>query len=329
MTNGEPTSEVPEIRGDAQVSRLRPNRQITGMSAILLPFTSDGAVDWSGFEGHLNRTLQAGLWPAVNMDTGYVQSIESAVRDEVLRRASRLCAGRPFVAGAFVRDQPGDAYDADAYQRAASAITQAGGVPVVFPSWGLHGVEEQAWVDLQGELGETVGEFIGFELGEMFVPNGRIVTLDAYRRLLEIPQCIGAKHSSLSRRLEWDRLALRDEIRPEFKVLTGNDLAIDMVMWGSDYLLGLSTFAPDAFALRDQLWAAGDPAFYELNDVLQELGAFAFRSPVPGYRHDAAMFLKVRGWIDHDGVLAGATRRPDSDLDVLADIARRVDEWIS
>jgi hypothetical protein len=41
------------------------------------------------------------------------------------------------------------------------------------------------------------------------------------------------------------------------------------------------------------------------------------------------MFLKVRGWIDHDGVLAGATRRPDSDLDVLADIARRVDEWIS
>lgn len=81
--------------------------------------------------------------------------------------------------------------------------------------------------------------------------------------------------------------------------------------------------------LRDQLWAAGDPAFYELNDASQELGAFAFRSPVPGYRHDAAMFLKVRGWIDHDGVLAGATRRPDSDLDVLADIARRVDEWIS
>ncbi|NIR37108.1 MAG: dihydrodipicolinate synthase family protein, partial [Actinobacteria bacterium] len=78
------------------------------------------------------------------------------------------------------------------------------------------------------------------------------------------PQCIGAKHSSLQRQPEWERLALRDEVRPDFMVLTGNDLAIDMVMYGSDYLLGLSTFAPDRFADRDRLWADGDPAFHEL-----------------------------------------------------------------
>ncbi len=57
----------------------------------------------------------------------------------------------------------------------------------------------------------------------------------------------------------------------------GNDLAIDMVMYGSDYLLGLSTFAPDAFALRDHHWASGDERFFELNDVLQYLGAFGNR----------------------------------------------------
>ncbi len=45
----------------------------------------------------------------------------------------------------------------------------------------------------------TVDRFIGFELGPMFVPYGRIPSLDAYRGLLGIPQCIGAKHSSLSR----------------------------------------------------------------------------------------------------------------------------------
>ena len=56
--------------------------------------------------------------------------------------------------------------------------------------------------------------------------------------LLEIPACLGAKHSSLSRELEWQRLTLRDAKRPGFRVLTGNDLAIDMVMYGSDYLLG-------------------------------------------------------------------------------------------
>ena len=78
----------------------------------------------------------------------------------------------------------------------------------------------------------------------MFHPDGRIWDLDTYRAVLGIPQCIGAKHSSLERQPEWDRLRLRDEVRPDFLVLTGNDLAIDMVMYGSDYLLGLSTFAP-------------------------------------------------------------------------------------
>ncbi len=113
--------------------------------------------------------------------------------------------------------------------------------------------------------------------------------------MLGISSCIGAKHSSLSRAAEWDRLALRDRVRPEFHVFTGNDLAIDMACYGSDYLLGLSAFAPDAFAERDRRWAARDRSFYELNDLLQYLGYFAFRPPVPAYRHDAAMLLALRG----------------------------------
>src|SRR6185312_3669892 len=128
-----------------------------------------------------------------------------------------------------------------------------------------------------------------FELGEMFAPFGQIYDLQTIRELMEIPQIKGLKHSSLSRELEWQRLTLRDEVRADFKVYTGNDLAIDMVMYGSDYLLGLSTFAPDVFAKRDRLWAAGDPAFYEWNDLLQYLGFFAFRAPVPAYKHSAAM----------------------------------------
>jgi hypothetical protein len=143
--------------------------------------------------------------------------------------------------------------------------------------------------------------------------------------MVEIPSCIGAKHSSLSRQLEWDRLAVRDQVRPDFLVLTGNDLAIDMVMYGSDYLLGLSTFAPEAFARRDQLWAAGDPAFYELNDLLQHLGFLTFRPPVPGYRHDAAMAFVLRGWAESDEVPEGAPRRPEADRAILADILERLE----
>ena len=72
-----------------------------------------------------------------------------------------------------------------------------------------------------------VDRFIAFELGDMFVPYGRIYSLDAYRGLMGIPSCIGAKHSSLSRQAEWARLALRNEVRSDFSVFTGNDLAID------------------------------------------------------------------------------------------------------
>ena len=45
------------------------------------------------------------------------------------------------------------------------------------------------------------------------------------------------------------------------------------------------------------MWADGDPGFYELNDALQHLGNVAFRPPVPAYRHSAALFLRLRGWV--------------------------------
>ena len=100
-----------------------------------------------------------------------------------------------------------------------------------------------------------------------------------------------------------------------------------MIIYGSDYLLGLSTFAPDLFARRDALWAAGDPAFHELNDLLQYLGFFAFRNPVPAYKHSAAQFLKIRGWIDSDATHPVSPRRPESDREILRELAARLIVW--
>ena len=78
------------------------------------------------------------------------------------------------------------------------------------------------------------------------------------------------------------------------------------------------------FARRDALWAAGDPAFYELNDALQYLGCFAFRDPVPAYKHSAAMFLKLRGWIGDDATHPQSATRPDGDRAILREIARQL-----
>lgn len=304
-------------------ARIVPRRRITGMSAVLLPHTRDGAIDWAATEAHIARTHAAGLVPGVNMDTGYVQLLDVETKLRVLDLAQQVTGG-DFAAGAFVKDSPGDPFDLAAYISAATDIASRGGTPVIFPSHGLNEGSESDWIDALAAIGAELDRFLGFELGDMFVPYGRIFSLDAYRSLLEIPQCVGAKHSSLSRELEWQRLALRDEVRPDFMVLTGNDLGIDMVMYGSDYLLGLSTFAPDLFAARDRMWLEGDPGFYELNDMLQYLGHFTFRPPVPGYRHNAATFLELRGWAESDNVPDGAPRRPDADRAVLRDIGERL-----
>jgi dihydrodipicolinate synthase/N-acetylneuraminate lyase len=303
---------------------LRPRRRITGLSAVLLPFAPDGGIDWPAFARHVRRTAEAGLVPAVNMDTGYVNLLGDDTRRQVLARTHEVLAGGPFVAGAFVADRPGSPFDRDAYLRQVEPICALGGTPVLFQSYGLTGQADDDIVASYAELGRRGGRFIGFELGTVFAPFGKIYSLEVYRGLLGVPECVGAKHSSLDRVLEWQRLALRDGARPDFHVYTGNDLAIDMVIYGSDYLLGLSTFAPDLFARRDALWQQGDPAFYALNDVLQYLGFLAFRSPTPAYKHSAAMFLHLRGWAESDRTHPGSPQRPESDRPLLAGIARQL-----
>jgi dihydrodipicolinate synthase/N-acetylneuraminate lyase len=287
---------------------VRP-RDITGMSAILLPFRAPGEVDWEAFEGHVDRTARAGLVPAVNMDTGYAHLLHPATKAEVLRRTGAL-VGAGFVAGAF-----------DVAE--ARAVRDLGGTPVLVPNDRLGGDVLDAYRRVAAEI----DRFIGFELSPLFHPAGTIWDLATYKEVLHLPACIGAKHSSLTRQPEWDRLRLRDAERPDFMVLTGNDLAIDMVVYGSDYLLGLSTFAPDLFAQRDAWWAAGDPRFYELNDGLQHLGNVAFRPPLPAYRHSAALFLRMRGWIGTDLTPAGVPRRPPADEGLLHQCGERLGLW--
>lgn len=307
---------------------IRPGRSITGISATLLPFTDAGSVDWESFELQLDRTADAGLIPAVNMDTGYVNLLDDDTRTRVLEHTKRTLGEQSFVAGAFVDDEPGDALDLDTYRRRIEEIQQHGGTPIIFQSYGLTQQDTDEILDAYRTLGRDCPKYIAFELGKIFAPFGAIYDLDTYAGLMELPGCIGAKHSSLDRELEWQRLALRDQQAPDFKVFTGNDLGIDMVKYGSDYLLGLSTFAPDLFAVRDRLWAEEDESFYALNDLLQYLGFLSFREPVPAYKHSAAQFLELRGWIDSAAPHPEGERRPESDKPILRDIADRLAPWM-
>ncbi len=310
------------------VKMLKPGRKITGISASLLPFQQNGKVDWDGFCTHVDRTARAGLVPAVNMDTGFVNLIEEQIRIKVLMYTRQTLGPKPVVAGAFITDNPGDHWNPDAYRAQIEKIRAHEAVPVIFQSYGLTGQTGDQIVRSYQTLAGHCDQFIAFELGRMFAPFGAIYDDETYKGIMSIPQCTGAKHSSLDRKLEWRRLQLRDKLRPDFKVYTGNDLAIDMVMYGSDYLLGLSTFAPDIFALRDKYWLEEDPLFYEVNDLLQYLGFFVFREPVPAYKHSAAQFLKLRNWITSDQTHSASVERPETDIAVLKNILERMFDFL-
>jgi len=317
---------IPDLLG-----RVRP-RAVDGISALLLPYRDDGRPDYDAFSGHLERTVAAGLKPSVNMDTGYVNLLTPDERRQVLRVTAEVMRGRPFVGGAFIEDRAAEADSGGSvdrlvalYCQEAECVREYGGTPIIFQCSALKALSEAELVEVYRAVALRMGEIIGFELGEMFAPFGRIYSLEVFAELVQIPGLVGIKHSSLDRQLEWQRVALRDRLRPDFRIYTGDDLGIDMIMYGSDYLLGLSTFAPKEFGLRDRLWAAGDPHFFMLNDALQYLGFFAFRPPVPGYKHSAAQFLHLRGQLPSSAAHPSSPLRPDSDLPVLQQISERLD----
>lgn len=307
--------------------RLHTGRSIHGISAVLLPYTEDGTIEWQAFERLVARTRDAGLDPAVNMDTGFGDLLGEAERAAVLD-VTRTTLGRdkPFYAGAYPdRAATGEALVAS-YHAAIDAIVERGATPVIVQSRAMHGMDATEKAALYKRICDPAERAIGFELGPVFAPHGEIWSDETFERMLEIPQLIGAKHSSLDRATELRRLAARDRKRPDFRVYTGNDLAIDMVAYGSDYLLGLSTFSPPAFAARDAAFAHGSVDFLSHNDALQHLGNVGFRTPVPAYKHAAAMYLHLTGVLESDHIHPNAARRPQSDRILLFDCALRIGE---
>jgi dihydrodipicolinate synthase/N-acetylneuraminate lyase len=320
--------EIPivEIRMTVEelLKRQEPRRKVQGIAAALLPYETNGRVAVDAFSKQLTSTHRAGLMNAVNMDTGYVNYLSDPEKEEVLdwtRQA--LGKGIPFVAGAYIEHHAGDDVVA-LYRRQIDTIVRFEGIPILFQTARLRGKSPARTAEAYRDICRDYPHVLAFELGSMFAANGEIYDSETVRRLMDIPEIKGMKHSSLDRLLELERLALRDTHRPDFRIYTGNDLGINMIEYGSDYLLGLAAFATEKFAARDQLWEMGDPAYYALSDALQYLGNVAFRAPVPAYKHSAAVFLHLIGRIPSDRTHPNNQQRPAWEADIMADCAHRL-----
>jgi 4-hydroxy-tetrahydrodipicolinate synthase len=306
------------------LSRIRPRRKVKGIAAALLPFEDNGSIAVEAFQNHLLRTHSAGLTNAVNMDTGYVNYLSEAEQQLVLKwTRAALPAQTKFVAGAYIERLDGDVVTL--YRRKIDEIVEYGGTPIIIQTGRLHDQTAREKIKCYEEICRGYDEVLGFELSPVFAANGEIFDDETIRGLMQIPELRGLKHSSLDRTKELERLALRDETRPEFTIYTGNDLAIDMIEYGSDYLLGLATFAPEKFAERDRLWETGDPAYYALSDALQHLGCVAFRPPVPAYKHSAAIFLNLTGRIPSAKAHAKNPTRAAGETELMRECAQRLE----
>jgi dihydrodipicolinate synthase/N-acetylneuraminate lyase len=303
--------------------RKQLGRKVEGIAAALLPYEADGRIAVEAFQNHLRGSHHAGLMNAVNMDTGYVNYLSETEKLDVLRwTREALGKDAAFVGGAYIEGQPGEIVGL--YRKQMDVIVGHGGIPILFQTSRLHGKSSAAKAAAYEAACRGYPHVLAFELGPMFAPNGEIFDEETFRRLMDIPEIKGMKHSSLDRLIELERLALRDGHRPDFRIYTGNDLGINMIEYGSDYLLGLATFAPEKFAERDRLWEAGDPAYYALSDALQYLGNVAFREPVPAYKHSAAVFLHLVGRIPSDLTHSKNPKRQRWEGEILRDCARRL-----
>src|SRR5712664_225913 len=122
---------------ESLAQRRRFGRQVQGIAAALLPYESDGKVAVEAFQQHLVATHRAGLMNAVNMDTGYVNYLTDAEKQDVLRW-TREALGKDvqFVGGAYIENQSGDIVTL--YRQQVDPIVRAGGTPILFQTARLH-----------------------------------------------------------------------------------------------------------------------------------------------------------------------------------------------
>lgn len=308
------------------IRRLVPGRAIDGIAGVFLPFRPTDEPDLDAFARLVERTYTAGLTPAVNIETGSVQLLTREQRNDVLTVAAGVARGRRLVAGVFIDNEPGDIVRL--YQREIERIVRQGGTPLLFQCSGLTSLDEEAIVAVYREATVACPAALAFELGRMLAPVGRIYSLDLILRLMDIPQIVGLRHTSLDRVQEWYRLEARDVRRPEFRIYSGNELAVDMPCFGSDYLLGLAACAPEAFELRDRLWEAGDVRAIVVNDLLHHLGWLVCRSPFAASTHAIAQCMHVRGLLPSARVHPDAARRPETDLMLFRDVSERLEAML-
>lgn len=300
---------------------LDPARTIDGCAALPLPFDEDGRPDLDALASFVQTAFAAGLTPAVNTVAGDVERLTDDERRDVLMVTAGVARGRRFLSG--VLPDPGTADLPRRYAGGLAHVARQGGTPILLPCAELTTLDEDAIALVHRDATTGQADVLAAEIAPSLIAAGRIYSLDLFQRLMDVPALAGLWHASFNRVPEWYRLEARDARRPEFRVYSGNERAIDMPAYGSDYLLAGAGLLPDAFRTRDRLWKMGDARVTEINDALQWLCTLVARTPLEGARHAAVLVLQSCGTAAAPH--PQSERRPESDRALLHDALERLD----
>jgi hypothetical protein len=306
---------------------LTPSRTIDGCAAMPVWLGPSGRLDLAGFAARLQAVFAAGLTPAVNLFAGSVERLGADQRTDILATAAGVARGRRFFAGTLPTDDAAPL--AVRYGRAIDAAVRQGGTPLLLPIPELGTLDGDGLAHLWRQATAGHRGVLLIEMADAFGAPAPLHAAGVITRLLDIASLGGLVHASLDRGAEWARVEARDAARPDFRIYSGNERALDMVGYGSDYLLATAGCAPEAFAARDRAWRAGAPIGFEVNDALQALATLLYRTPLGGARHGALQWLQVRGEIAQARPVLGVERRPDSDLALLGEIADRLQSLLA
>ena len=306
---------------------LTPSRTIDGAAALPVWLGAAGRLDLSGLAARLQETFAAGLTPAVNLFGGSADRLGHEQRVDVLTTAAGVARGRRFIAGTMPTE---DAMPlAVRYGRAVDAVVRQGGIPLLLPIRELAALDGDALAHLWRQATAGHRGVLVIEMAPVFGAPAPLYTPDVVTRILDIASLGGLVHASLDRGTEWARVEARDVARPDFRIYSGHERALDMVAYGSDYLLATAGCAPEAFAARDRAWRQGAPIGFELNDALQALATVLHRDPIDGARHGALQWLHVRGLVEHASPVPGITLRPDSDVELYRELRTRIETLLA
>jgi len=306
---------------------LTPSRTIDGSASLPVWLGSSGRLDLSALADRLQATFTAGLTPAVNLFAGSVDRLGREPRTDILATAAGVARGRRFIAGTLPTEEAAPL--AVRYGRAVDAVVRQGGTPLLLPIPELAALDGDALVHLWRQATAGHRGVLVIEMADAFQAPAPFYSPEIIARLLDIASLGGLVHASLDRGAEWARIEARDVARPEFRIYSGHERALDMPTYGSDYLLATAGCAPEAFVARDRAWRAGEAIGFELNDALQALGALLYRAPIGGSRHGALQWLVARGLVTDATPLPGLTLRPESDLALYRELAARLDSLLA